>query len=218
MLSAKIFREAATAALLNAESLRHEAKILVEKGCAARAAALAVIGVEECAKAVLYTLAAIFPEQSNGVRDRLKRHDVKHLLSANFEGAEIVVSEWALISRQQTGQRLSREDRLVDIFSDLAASKGPRNIVPAVDDAKKHLKSIKPEEEGSLSTPFIKDAAFYVDISSVGEVLKPERVNKYANSEIAGLEWDLDKLRALKEIVADDKRWEIFSGRVRLQC
>jgi hypothetical protein len=46
-----------------------------------RAAALAVIGLEEFAKAVAYAVVAIFPEKSQGIRTRLLKHEIKHWIA-----------------------------------------------------------------------------------------------------------------------------------------
>ena len=103
MISAKTFRMAAVAALTNANELCAEAKLLAENEHNSRAAALAVIGLEEFAKAVAYALAAIYPEQSSEIRQRLLNHDVKHWIADTFEGAQIVTEEWPLILFQETG-------------------------------------------------------------------------------------------------------------------
>lgn len=78
----------AAAALTNANELSAEAKLLAENGHNSRAAALAVIGLEEFAKAVACTVAAIFPEQSNDLWSRLSDHNVKQWIAEIFEGVE----------------------------------------------------------------------------------------------------------------------------------
>ena len=88
MTPAKTFRMVAAAALTNANELSAEAKLLAENGHNSRAAALAVIGLEEFAKAVACTVAAIFPEQSNDLWSRLSDHNVKQWIAEIFEGVE----------------------------------------------------------------------------------------------------------------------------------
>jgi hypothetical protein len=131
-----------------------------------------------------------------------------------FEGAEIMTDEWPLIVFQETGMWPSSEERLIDIFVELSRD-GVTGVVPNDQQAKEHHKRIKSEPEEYLSTPFIKDAAFYVDISSTGEVLSPNRVDRFANREIAGLEWYLGYSRSLQEALSDDQKWERFSAGVR---
>ncbi len=214
MPSPKIFREAAVAALANAHELYAEAKLLAEKDHSSRAAALAVIGVEEFAKSVVYTLAAIFPEQSDGIRNRLIRHDVKHWVADVFEGAKIVTDEWPLIVFQETGIWPSSQQVLADIFVELSRN-GLSKVVPNDQQAEKHRKESKFKNDQNIATPFIKNAAFYVDISLTGEVLSPGRVDKFTNAEIEDLEWYLDHSSALREVLSDDPVWGRFSDGVR---
>jgi AbiV family abortive infection protein len=214
MPSSKTFREAAVAALANAHELCAEAKLLAENNHTSRAAALAVIGVEEFAKSVAYTLAAIFPEQSDGIRGRLILHDVKHWVANVFEGAQIVTDEWPLIVFQETGMWLSSQQVLTDIFVELSRN-GLSGVVPNDEQAKEHNKKSKFENDRHIATPFIKNAAFYVDISPTGEVLSPGRVERFANAEIGGLEWYLDHSSTLREVLSDDPVWERFSDEVR---
>lgn len=217
MPSANILRKAALAALLNAQDLYDEGKFLAQADYLARAAALAVIGIEECAKAVVYVSAALFPDKSERFLEKLNRHDVKHLISAEFEGAEIVTHEWSQILSQQTGLDVSREYRLVDIiseFSAIYASDKDRSTKKQVED---HHEMMKPENDDNLSTPYIKNAALYVDINSEGEIDVPKRVSKYGHREIVGLKWNLDELYVLKEILSADKRWDSFCTRIHTQ-
>lgn len=215
MPSTNILRKAALAALLNAQDLYDEAKFLAQADYLARAAALAVIGMEECAKAVVYVNAAIFPDKSAHILKELTRHDMKHLISAEFEGAEIVTHEWAQILSQQTGLDVSREDRLVDIISEFSAIYTSDKVRSAKNQARDHHEMMKPENAKSLSTPYVKNAALYVDISSAEEILVPERVSKYGHREIIGLKWNLDELYVLKEILSADNRWDSFCARIR---
>jgi len=210
MSSSKTFREAAVAALANAHELCEEAKLLAENDYTSRAAALAVIGVEEFAKSVVYTLAAIFPEQSQGIKSWLRQHDIKHWVANTFEGAQIVTDEWPLIVFQETGMRPSSREVLTELFVELARN-GLSGVVPNIQQAREHREKSKFDNDQYISTPYVKDAAFYVDISSTGQVLSPSRVDRFANSEIAGLEWYLDHSCSLREVLSDDERWEQFS-------
>lgn len=174
MPSSNTFRKAAVAALANAHELYAEAKLLAENNHTSRAAALAVIGVGEFAKSVAYTLAAIFPEQSDGIRSRLIQHDVKHWVANIFEGAQIVTDDWPLIVFQETWMRPSSREVLTEIFVELARN-GLSGVVPNIQQTKEHRKKSKFENDQYISTPYVKDAAFHVDIPSTGQVLSPTK-------------------------------------------
>src|SRR5688572_11568284 len=93
MTSANTFRKAAAEALTNANELCAEAELLAKNGHNSRAAALAAIGLEEFAKAVACTVAAIFPEQSNDLWNRLNDHNVKQWIIQTFDGVESEVED-----------------------------------------------------------------------------------------------------------------------------
>ena len=216
MTSPDTFRMAAAASLANANDLCVEAKLLAENDHMSRAAALAVLGLEEFAKAVAYAVAAIFPENSQGIRTRLLKHEVKHWIADTFEGAQIVTDEWPLIIFQETGLWPPAQEVLRNIFVELARH-GLDNLVPDLSIAKDHRKKMKSENKEYIWTPSIKDAAFYVDISENGEVLSPNRVDRFANAEISGLTWYLDHVHPLSEILPDQERWIRFAEDVRVR-
>lgn len=214
MTSAKTFRMAAAAALTNANELCAEAKLLAENGHNSRAAGLAVIGLEEFAKAVVFALAGIFPEQSSEMRQRLLNHDVKHWIADTFEGAQIVTDEWPLILFQETGSWPPAEEVLRNIFVELSKREWV-SLVPLQAEAEAHRKKMKSENKEFVQTPYLKNAAFYVDIYSDGEVLLPTRVDRFAVSEIQGLAWSLRKSHPLLEILSDEEKWTKFAEGVR---
>jgi hypothetical protein len=108
----------------------------------------------------------------------------------------------------------SSQQVLADIFVELSRN-GLSGVVPNDQQAKEHRKKSKFENDQYIATPFIKDAAFYVDISPTGEVLSPSRVESFTNAEIGGLEWYLDNSSTLREVLSDDPVWERFSDGVR---
>jgi AbiV family abortive infection protein len=63
MLSEDALRAGAVACFTNAQELYEEANLLFEQARSPRSAALALIGAEEFAKAVVFTVAALLPEQ-----------------------------------------------------------------------------------------------------------------------------------------------------------
>jgi len=193
-----------------------EAKLLADHGHMSRAAALAVIGLEEFAKAVAYAVAAIFPEKSQGIRDRLIKHDVKHWVANVFEGAQIVTDDWPLIAFQESGYWPSAKEVLSEIFVALVRS-GLDGLIPNRQKAKAHRQMMKSENRQFIPTPYVKDAAFCVDIEN-GEVLSPSRVNRFAASEIAGLSWYLKYARPLLDLLSDDGRWKNFTEEIRVRA
>lgn len=73
---------------------------------------------------------------------------------------------------------------------------------------------VKVQKRASITTPFIKNAACYVDVKK-GDVLLPSRVDRYANYEIQGLTWSLEHTRPLMQILSDEKKWKPFAESVR---
>jgi hypothetical protein len=208
---------AAAAAFANAKELCAEAKLLVENDHRSRATALAVIGLEEFAKGVAYAVAAVFPEQDNGIRKLLRQHEVKHWIADTFEGAQIVVTdEWPLVVFQETGSWPPAEEVLRNIFVELS-KRGLGDLIPSQADAEKYRKKMKLENKEHIWTQDIKNAALYVDISGNGEVLLPDRVERYTNSEINGLARYLGDIRLLVDILSDDKKWTRFAEDVRVR-
>jgi AbiV len=63
MLSENLLRQTALACYHNAEALHDEARLRTEHGHAARTVALAIFGLEEFAKAIVYTMGALMPGQ-----------------------------------------------------------------------------------------------------------------------------------------------------------
>ncbi len=206
---------AASASFANANELYEEAKLLADHGHMPRAAALAVIGLEEFAKAVAYAVASVFPEKSQRIRDRLTKHDVKHCVANAFEGAQIVTDDWPLIAFQESGFWPRDKEVLGEIFVELMRE-GLDGLIPNKRKAKAHREMMKSENRQYITTPYVKDAAFYVDIEN-GEVLLPSRVSRFAGSEIAGLSWYLNHGRPMQELLSDDDRWKNFAREVRVR-
>ena len=156
-LTEELLRRAALASINNALSLHESATLLAQNGKAPAAAALAIIGEEEFAKAILFTIAAAVPEQRPLLEARLKdlnEHNVKHVLTGMVEGAQEVNSEGWAVARQESGYPISAEDALGDMFETLAGSgidelimrMGSCRLHPVSEDARPSRAS------GSLST------------------------------------------------------------------
>ncbi len=224
MTAAKTFRLAAVAALTNANQLCAEARLLAENEHNSRAAALAVIGLEEFAKAVACTVAAIFPEKSSDLGNRLNAHNVKQWIYQTFEGIQIQVQDWLNVVPYESGagSPIEPETILLETFRTLSKSRWG-SVVPTKNSAdsaakqdQKYLNDPRMHARPTeiMTTPFIKNVAFYVDVKK-GEVLLPNRVDRYANYEIHGLTWSLEHSSPLKQILSDDHKWEAFADAVR---
>ncbi len=228
-LTEEVLREVAVACFNNAQSLYEEAKLLLEHGYRARAAALAIIGCEEFAKAIVHTLGAALPSQRDVLVRRLndlqKGHDVKYLITDIADVAQIENSEGWHVAYGETGCWPSPQERLTDMFISMARW-GISDLVMTREGAKKEYK-IRDQELGKYRLSWevndlpparpssLKEAALYVDLALDGKVRTPRRVEDEGYRTILGLEYFLDEYRALPEMVGADARWTVFSARVR---
>src|SRR5574341_1683952 len=105
MPNASTYRKAAFECFSNAKSLHDEACLLADEGYRPRAAALATLGLEEFAKAIAYSLAALLPGKEHILanRDQLTKHEVKHLVTASAEAAEIETHDYRMVVSQEAG-------------------------------------------------------------------------------------------------------------------
>ncbi len=213
------------ASLMNASELCAEAELLAENGHNSRAAALAVIGLEEFAKAVACTLAAIFPEESDDLWNRLNDHNVKQWIVQTFDGVECQVEAEIDGIRWESGvySPLAAEVVLLEIFRALSKSSWGR-FVPtrkaAKSAAKKDQELLNDSQIHALpisyiTTAFIKNAALYLDLSEESEVLAPSRVDRYTKAEIGGLAWSLRRSDPLINILSNEEKWEWFAKHIR---
>lgn len=224
-------RAGAVACFTNAQELYEEAKLLFEQARAPRSAALALIGAEEFAKAVVFTVAALLPEQCHRLPSRLDGHELKHQICSLADAAQIMSSEgWAVVADYGGTTPISR---LGDLFRVLAGW-GLDSFLDA-ERAKQYYRELRCELEKenrlrqhlqadpeknmllSLQEPDLKNAALYVDLDASGKVLSPTaRVEERdARVSILGLEYFLEEYTALPTVVGDDRRWRDFAERVR---
>lgn len=177
----------------NAESLYSDA-VLLHQHDSPRAVALAVIGCEEFAKSVFYAVGALFPEQremlAKNIRS-LEGHEIKHMINAYAEFAQIKNAEESLIERQEIGYGPSPRGRVMDMLSYL----GGIDISILVISKEKFW-------EGKAESSRLKEKALYVDFRD-GRIHTPDEVKDRAHSEILGLEFYLDEYRGLPEVLGD---------------
>jgi len=227
-LTEGLLRRAALASFENAGNLFEGATLLVKNGKAPAATALAIIGEEEFAKAVVYTIAAAIPEERRTLADRLgdlREHNVKHILTGMADGAQIVNSESWAVARQEGGQSPSFEERLTDMFETLAKWGINELITPRkkarayYEEIRKHVGLGKPRKGPGLHLSVtdpsqLKEAALYVDVAPDGHLSTPDRVGDRAMSQILGLKYFLDQFCALPQVLVDDERWLQFADRL----
>src|SRR5215472_808981 len=97
MQSEAALRAGAMACFTNAQELYEEAKLLYEHARSPRSIVLAVIGAEESAKAVVYTVAALLPEQRLYLPPKLGYHPLKHHICMLADGVLCACEEgWAV--------------------------------------------------------------------------------------------------------------------------
>ena len=231
MLSEGTLRAGAVACFTNAQELYEEAKLLHEQAQSPRSVALALIGQEEFAKAVVFTVAALLPEQRHCLPPRLDGHELKHQICSLADAAQIMNSDgWAVADDYGGTTPLSR---LGDFFGVLARM-GLANL-PDTKGAKQYYRELRREHEEQsrrwqhlqedpeqdiylgLREPDLKNAALYVDLDASGKVLSPtNRVEERdARVSILGLEYFLGEYAALPTVVEDDQHWHDFAERVR---
>jgi len=174
---------------------------------------LAIIGLEEFAKAITYTLAALLPAKRDSLIKELANHFVKHLIAGSAEAAEIETEDYRLVLSQNCGFPLSAEERLGILFRWLVQH-DVSSIAVDTKGAKTFFDSLRTQGSHILPEPHLKNAALYVDIGSGGEVLTPNRAEYQAESEILGFEWFLDIYQALPKVLEDDGTWGSFAARI----
>jgi AbiV family abortive infection protein len=226
-LSEQTLKAAALACFENAQSLYTEAKILADHECGARAVALAIIGLEEFAKAVAYTVAALSHTHDDVLIGKLRYltfHEVKHIIADWAEGVQIETKQWAEGIHWQTGLWPSSVECLATMFAQLA-KQGLAKLIEQPKEAKVYYKKFQSELNTNWSAfpdidaeflldPDKKNAALYVDLTTDGQLKTPDRVADDAASQILGLEWFLEQYATLPVVLKDDTVWRQFAGMV----
>jgi hypothetical protein len=114
MQSEDALRAGAVACFTNAQELCEEANLLFEQARFPRSVALALIGVEEFAKAVIFTVAALLPQQRHHLPAKLNGHELKDHICGLADGLVCAYEEgWAIEGTPPSA-------RLGDLFKELA--------------------------------------------------------------------------------------------------
>jgi AbiV family abortive infection protein len=128
MLSEGTLRAGAVACFTNAQELYEEAKLLHEQAQSPRSVALALNGQEEFAKAVVFTVAALLPEQRHHLPYRLDGHELKHQICTLADYAQIVNNKgWNVAAEYGGTTSMSRLGYLFVVL----ASMGLANMLDA---------------------------------------------------------------------------------------
>jgi AbiV family abortive infection protein len=231
MLSEDALRGGAVACFTNAQELYEEAKLLLEHARPPRAAALALIGAEEFAQAVVYTVGALLPEQRHRLPARLDSYELKYRICSLADVAQIENSEgWAVAADYGDTTSMSR---LGDLFEVLAgwgldsfldakeANEYYRKLRCEHEEQSRHRRHLQADPERDiylgLREPDLKKAALYVDLDASGKVISPtyQVEEREALRSILSLEYLLKEYAALPMVVADDQHWRDFAERVR---
>lgn len=209
-----VLRRAAVACFHNAESHYGSAKLLVEHGRDAHAVALAIIGIEEFAKALVYAIAALRPDQRKSLPPKIDGYHVKIWIAGCAEGAQINTEEWASGLRLESGVAPSIDEWFCKMMLALAEP-GLAKLLAREADLREVARKIESQWPHPLTAPSQKEAALYVDLRPDGQLLTPARVQRHAGTNIRDLEWYLEYFRPLPEIVTDEKHWSTFAADVR---
>ncbi len=210
----RVLREATVACYFNSRDLYSAAKLLNMHGYSAQAVALAIISMEELAKAVAYVIAAMVPDQRDTLIKRktdLKDHRVKHLLMASATAAALSVGNPAEGAKPETGFRSSRE-YVVFLLLELAR-------VPLADqlltrkEAEKTYKGA--EDSSSMTPPELKNSALYVELEQDGTLSSPKRVAWLAPRLLDDLEWLFEHYAFLPDVARNDLEWDGAAKGVR---
>jgi AbiV family abortive infection protein len=215
-------RQAALACLVNAQQLHEEAYLLYNHDAYARAAALAVIGTEEFAKSVAFTVAALRPDEHELLHRALRRrdskggqlfdHDGKHFICDAVEAALIETRE-GLNSSSEIGASPGAEEYFIEVFRALVRD-GLENLLSSRQAAKDQKHALNAIEYGAAPST-LKELALYVKVESSGAMVLPSQVpDDQARDAILGLEYHLEQCTILSQVLEDDERWQHFAQQV----
>ncbi len=209
----RLLREFATACFTNAQSHHDAANLLADDGYHGAAVALAVIGVEEFAKSILYTAAALRPSEWAVLGQELRIHELKHAIAGAAEGAQIESHEWWAVVASESGSWPSKKERLEDMFGSLLGQ-GLAWLLGDPGEAKRFYRQAQTKLTQLLVDTELKNAGLYVDLDPQGQVLTPARVEPQVQSMILELEWYLEVYGELLEVLREDEMWERFAQSV----
>lgn len=209
-LDERLLREATAACYLNARDLHSASSVLQRAGYRAQAVALAIIAFEELAKTIAYIRAAIRREFRHEALKGLKEHKVKQLISIKAGLAGLIAGDPTEGATWETGFRPSRE---YTVFLLLALASD--SLTGPIPDKREAEDFYRTTGKAHVADPAqTKNAALYVDLED-GGLRTPERVAHLSTYYIDELEWFLDRVSVLPDLVRSDGDWEEIAGAVR---
>jgi AbiV family abortive infection protein len=180
-ITESLLRQAALTCFANAQDIHKEAYLLFEHGYYARAAALAVIGSEEFAKSIIYTIGAFRPDQREQLSKALRRsrprgelflHEAKHLIDAQVEGTQIETSEGMNCLESEIGFSIGYGERFQALLDSLIAC-GLDYLIPSREEAKHYAKHSDEIYYGAAPSTLKEMASTWMWILTATEELAP---------------------------------------------
>jgi len=208
-------RAGAVAAFTQAQALSQEAQRLAAPAQAPRAAALALLGAEAFAHAVLCTVAALVPAHRHALPGR--RADpalTQHICTMAAVAQRMARTLWTVASAFGSPTALSR---LGALFATLAEW-GPDGLLnPAAARAYDSARPRTHAEDQRDGPPLRAQPAPNRDLAARGQGMSPPpQVDpSEARARIGGLACVLAAYALLPTVVGDDQRWRAFAARVR---
>jgi AbiV family abortive infection protein len=218
-------REVAWACFTNAQEFHEEACLLREHHHV-RSIALAILGGEEFAKAIVFTVAAFRPDEHAllskalfaekvGNRD-LFRHDVKHVVTDLVDGVLIQTDDGIDHAEWASGFSLDAYHRFRMRLLALVRH-GLKALIPSRCAAQEQVKALNHITYGAAPST-LKNLAFYVEIDCQGNIVWPSQLQpEQADGEIGGLEYFLETFSLLPELLQHDEQWQPFADSIRQQ-
>ena len=200
--SEQSLRTAAVECYRNATNLHRSAEILYRAHRLEHALALARIGIEEFAKLVVYTVAALCPGDRDRVRGKIGGHHTK---------------SWVFSQVRDCMMKLRQTERgftLVECFTDLAKL-GLSGLLLTDREAREQYVQ---RNEGRLNPAELKDDALYVDLTVDGTLRVPRAVGRlgfFAELYVALLSNHLRQFAELPDWLTNDHDWNAFANGVR---
>lgn len=217
-------RDAALAAIQNAEDLLRDASLLYEHGSHGRALSLAIIGREEIGKAIILALSAL--EAVHGLRKRfsdrpLRHHPLKEMLGRILGDASSIVDEYLFDLYHEFPEAGPADPlhRLEELLRHIASGvaefiEDPRRVTKYYAALKKEIGEVGPSGLSPWRTPEEKKwSGLYVDIDE-GAVRAPRSVeDDDAQLAVLSLEYALRDVTELRAALQDDDAWETLRAR-----
>jgi AbiV family abortive infection protein len=198
-----------------------------------RSIALAILGAEEFAKSIAFTVVVFRPDERDTLSKALKKssggfyqHKVKHLATHIIDGILIETDQGIEVMESESGSPMSPWERFEERFFQLAVD-GLNELVRSKDKAENHAKELKKitrcppagAEKQILSQwegidfeseqSELKDRALYVGIDAQGDIIVPSQLGDHqAQGEITGLRHFLEEFALLAEALHDDNQWQ----------